>query len=581
MKKALALILAALTLALASCGTNVNPPDTDPVVTEAPETELPETIAPVTEPVTEIPVTVPPETEPPETEPPTLCTATIYGIEFISSATGAPYEDCSFSVSGSKITFGYPLIAPDSDVNNATLRFLTDGIIEDRTYDLRQTHTVTLTDEAGEARQYTLQAKRLNYGVPVVQIYTAESAPILTKTDYVQGTMLIDGHRYPMKIRGRGNASWHHFDKKAYRIKLGEGESLFGLPEDKDWVLVSSHPDKTLIRNSVAHAIAASMEGLEYTPTHTLVNLYINGDYRGVYTIADKIEANRDKLDFSPKAGDTPSAFGGIDIGFLCEIGWDFDGENVYNKDYFDAEKVLRIYVKEPEIPAPNTPELTYTREYIYAMERAIISGNGWQDYIDVDSWVDWFIVTELTFNTESAFYRSCYLWKREGGKLMLGPVWDFDMAFGNHMGDLYEYDGWCTTESTYMYIMENWMNYLLTYEEFTDAVKARWEEKKDELLTVALTAVDKYSTSLEGSWQQNFKKWDVLGRYVGVGSVNPYIYNTYEMQVQYLRDFINQRWAYMDERILRGDITPHRPVVNLPEETEMAATENVESETE
>jgi len=163
----------------------------------------------------------------------------------------------------------------------------------------------------------------------------------------------------------------------------------------------------------------------------------------------------------------------------------------------------------------------------------------------------------------------------------MMGPVWDFDMAFGNHMGDLSGYDGWCTTESTYVYIMENWMNYLLTYEEFTDAVKSRWAEKKDELLAVALDAVDYYSASLEGSWQQNFERWDVLGRYVGVGAVNPYIYDTYEKQVQYLRDFIDQRWAYMDERITNGDITPHRPVVNLPEETEMAATENVESETE
>ena len=88
MKKALALILAALTLALASCSTNVDPPDTDPVVTEAPETELPETIAPVTEPVTEIPVTVPPETEPPETEPVVIASE---GLEFTSLGNGTCY----------------------------------------------------------------------------------------------------------------------------------------------------------------------------------------------------------------------------------------------------------------------------------------------------------------------------------------------------------------------------------------------------------------------------------------------------------------------------------------------------------
>ena len=410
--------------------------------------------------------------------------------------------------------------------------------------------------------------------VPTVEIYTNNNEPILTKTDYVEGVMLIDGVGYEMKIRGRGNASWTTFPKKGYRIKLNSGEPLFGLPKDKDWVLVSSYPDKTLIRNSVAHSIAAVLDGLEYTPTHTLVNFYLNGEYMGIYTIADKIEEDKNKLDFSPKEGDIPSPFGGLDIGFLCEIGWDFDGENVYNKDYFDAEKVVRIYVKEPEITEANTPELTYTREYIYAMERAIIWDADWQDYIDVDSWVDWFIVTELTFNTESAFYRSCYLWKRQGGKLMLGPVWDFDMAFGNHMGDIPGYDGWCTTESSYKYIMENWMNYLLTYEEFTDAIKARWDEKKDELLRVALSAVDEYSEALDGYWQQNFEKWNILKSYVGVGSVNPYVYDTYEKQVQYLRDFISTRWEYMDERITNGDMTPNRPVVIVPDETESEAEE-------
>lgn len=546
MRRLFVVFAAIFLLFLCACG-EVIPAETDVPETNAPETDVPETEIPETD----APETDAPETEIPETEEPILCSATVDGIEFVS-LNGQVYEDCEFEVEGKTIRIGYPLIAGDEDVNNATLRFITDGYIEERTYDLREEHEIILTDSDGNSRKYTLVPYRLSYGVPVMQIYTDGGEPVLTKTDYVHGVMYIDGVAHPMKMKGRGNASWTQFPKKSYRIKLDESTPLFGLPKNRDWVLVSNYADKSLLRNIVAHDIAATLDGLEFTSTHFSVNLYLNGEYLGVYTFADKIEEGKNRLDFSPKENDTPSTFGGLDIGFICEIGWDFDSENIYNRDYFDAEKVVRIYVKEPESEVANTPEFTYAKTYILAMEQAIVNNGDWENYIDVDSWVDWFIATELTFNMESAFYRSCYMWKREGGKLMLGPVWDFDMALGNHYGDIPGYDGWCTTECDYEYLMENWMNYLITYDAFNDLVKERWNEKKDELLRVALESIDSNSAALEGSQQQNFKRWNIMPYHIGAGAVDPAVYNTYEKQVQYLRDFINQRWTYMDERINR-----------------------------
>jgi len=482
----------------------------------------------------------------------------IKGVSLISSETGKAFEDCSCYIRGNRILFGYPLLAGDKDIKEAKLVFETDGKVEDKVYDLGTSNRITVSDSKGEERTYILEAYRITHKLPVMQIYTEENAPILSKTEYVEGTLYIDGTSYPMKVRGRGNASWSTFPKKAYRIKLDNGAPLFGLTKNRDWVLVSNYTDKSLIRNSVAHAMASKLDGLEFTSTHISVDLYLNGIYMGVYTFADKIEEGKGRLDFSPVEGDTPSSFGTVlgvtDIGFLCEVGWDFEGENVYNKDFFDAQKVTRIYVKEPKSEKIYEPEFVYAREYVFATERAIMNNYGWQNYIDVDSWVDWFIITELTFNTESVFYRSTYMWKREGGKLMLGPVWDFDMAFGNHWGDIPGYDGWCTTEFTYIMIEENWMNYLLQYSEFTDAITKRWNEKKDELLKTALEAIDKYSAELEGSQQQNFKKWDIMDEFVGAASVNPYYYDTFEEHVQYLRDFVNSRWKYMDERIASGE---------------------------
>jgi hypothetical protein len=387
----------------------------------------------------------------------------------------------------------------------------------------------------------------MRYNIPLLEIHTDGGAPVVEKNTYIHGALTIDGESYPMQIRGRGNASWNQFPKKAYRIKLDKGESLFGLPKNRDWVLVSSYVDKTMIRNCVAHAIAASLSGLSYMPTHFPVNLYLNGAYMGVYTFADKIEEGKGRLDL----GDPVEGENGVtDVGFLLEFGWDYDQENVYNRDYFDTKYAFRIFVKEPEIQVKNSKEFLIVKNYILNMENAIVRDDGWEDFIDVDSFIDWFIVNELTFNTESSFYRSCYLWREAGGKLKMGPVWDFDMAFGNHLGDLAGYDGWCTTESTYQYISENWMNHLMQYDTFTDRLVARWNEVKEDLRTTALGAVDTYSAMLDGSQQQNFLVWDIMDKRIGMGSVSPSRYDTYEKQVQYLRDFIETRWNYMDARL-------------------------------
>lgn len=409
---------------------------------------------------------------------------------------------------------------------------------------------VTTVDTAAEttiAQTIAPVEPSFAYEVATLNINTDGGVAITSKEEYVHGVLTLGEKTYAMKIRGRGNASWNQFPKKSYRIKLDEGASLFGMPQNRDFVLSSNYADKTLIRNCVAHNVAKSLSGLAYTPTHIPVDLYINGEYLGVYTFADKIEDGSGRLSL----GETVlSDTGEADIGFLLEIGWDYDSENVYNRDYFDTNVLYRIYVKEPEITKVNSPEFRYVKKYVLDTEKAITSDSGWENYIDVDSFIDWLIVNEFTFNTESSFYRSCYLWKAEGGKLCLGPVWDFDMAFGNHKGDIKNYDGWCTTEATYSYVSENWISYLMRYDSFTDRFKARWNEVKHTLLQEALATVDGYSAALDGYQQRNFEKWDIMDKQIGLGNVNPKEYNTYDGQVEYLRNFINTRWNYIDSRI-------------------------------
>jgi len=203
-----------------------------------------------------------------------------------------------------------------------------------------------LTDEKGENRGYYLDVKRMCNDLPVMTLYTEGGKSIDSKEVYTKGTLSIDcsgTEEYinfsfkdkPLGVKGRGNASWNSTDKKSYRLKFDEKVSVLGMEPDKDWVLVSNYFDKSLIRNVVAHELAKQMENLEYTPTHILVDLFINGEYRGVYTVADKIEVSDEKIDIETSDNvENP--------GFLIEIGWDYSAENIYGKDYFDVETIVK-----------------------------------------------------------------------------------------------------------------------------------------------------------------------------------------------------------------------------------------------
>lgn len=406
-----------------------------------------------------------------------------------------------------------------------------------------------------ESRVYKFSEERVKYDIPVLYIDT-DGQSIESKTEYVHGTITLDAsssvsysvcgvYTGEMGIRGRGNASWNTFPKKSYRIKLGEKAKLLGFNSDRDYALVSAYPDKTLIRNTVASSMASLMEHLEYTPVQALVDVFLNGEYIGVYTLSEKIEFGGGKLDYDTSSED--------DTSYLCEVGWDYNDDMVYGKNYFDTSYIERIVIKEPEITEKYSSQVKFLMNYLKKTEAAIEALDGYEEYIDVDSLIDWMIILELTNNTESAFYRSCYFYKPAGGKLKFGPVWDFDMAFGNHRMDNPAYDTFVSVDTPHPYLGVDgttWLTLLMKDESFVQRLKTRWNEKKDELLSTALQEVQTQSALVQRSQVQNFRVWDIMNSQVGESRVNYKVYNTYELQVQYLTDFINTRRNWMDGKL-------------------------------
>lgn len=347
------------------------------------------------------------------------------------------------------------------------------------------------------------------------------------------------------KIRGRGHSTWE-WPKKPYKIKLEEKAPLLGMSAAKEWALIANYADESLMRNLVAFDMAKSLGSFDYTPTAVPVNVYLNGVYQGVYTLGETIEAKdaRLKLDSREDSANT---------GYLLEIGG-ADESDIEGYSCFDLPSgcAIDIAIKAPKNEKLTQENYDYIYKYMCLADEAITTLNGYETYIDVDSFIDWFILHELTYNLDSCFHRSCYITKDRGGKLKMGPVWDFDLAFGNMYMDAPDYDDWATVGSSNSdsYIGINWYNYLLADPAFRERARARWDEIKDELLETGRGSADKWQDLIASSADMNFEIWDTLSIANGFQPISMKNINTFSEQVAYLRRFITKRYEWIDENL-------------------------------
>lgn len=382
-----------------------------------------------------------------------------------------------------------------------------------------------------------------------------ECAADIDRNEYAECTIQIDStmteeyaSTLPLAatIRGRGHSTWD-WPKKPYRIKLSEKESLLGMTASKNWALIANYADESLMRNTVAFSMAEYLGSFEFTPKLVSVSLYLNGVYQGVYTLGEMVESKSSRLDLDYRE-DSPNT------GYLLEVGGansEFDQKGL---EYFDLPSGC---AKDILIKAPSDEKLTqenydYIYKYLCLADEAITTLSGYETYIDVDSFIDWFLLHELTYNLDSCFHRSCFMYKDRGGKLKMGPVWDFDLAFGNLYYDNPKYDDWATVGSSNSnsYIDVNWFNYLLNDPKFRDKARARWAEVNDGLLECAYSAVDGNKKLLSAPAADNFAVWDTLRIANGYQPANMGNYSTYNEQVAYLRRFITNRAKWIDENL-------------------------------
>lgn len=218
----------------------------------------------------------------------------------------------------------------------------------------------------------------------------------------------------PAEIKLRGNSS-KEVDKKAYTVKFEADHGLLGMEPGRKWALVSDPFDKSLLRPAVGLEFAKAL-GIDYTPDFRLSQVWLNGDYMGVYTVMEPIEEGEGRVEIDTAEGD-----------FLLERNIGRYEEDVV---YIDSPLGIRFEFNEPDEPEQEQMELC--RTLLQGAEEAICSGDHreYEEFIDVDSFVDFYVFNELVKDVDFGEYSTRYYFR--GGVLHAGPPWDLDLTMGN-----------------------------------------------------------------------------------------------------------------------------------------------------
>ncbi|MDR2090611.1 MAG: CotH kinase family protein [Clostridiales bacterium] len=385
--------------------------------------------------------------------------------------------------------------------------------------------------------------------VPTVTIDT-ETSPNITKPFYAAGRLSIecendafDLKNVKMEMRLRGSNSMS-YDKKSYKVKFDKkNTSVFGSSGNKNYALVANYLDRSLMRNYVSYLSASVLDGFDFSPAFRFVDLVLNGEKQGLYLLTETIEASdvRVDLDENPAAAD-------YDTGFIIEMTSSREGKE--NLDYIVIDETI-YEIQYPKIDDDGIDPklygfiLDYIADYVHRVDTAVNGGDyaRFLELCDEDSFADFLIVQEFSKNIDARSNgRSIYMYKKPGGKMFMGPVWDFDQTYGTYEdGGPEEY--WASVKYG---LYEN----LLKNPDFRAKYKSRYTAFFETKLRYILNAADAVVWYIYPSAKENFEIWDeCLSPDAPINSKLNHL-TSFGEHYGYVRYFIETRAKWMLEQL-------------------------------
>lgn len=413
--------------------------------------------------------------------------------------------------------------------------------------------------------------------LPTLSIHVKDNIlPTVRGEDFTSNSVLIyeDGtmlQEYPIQFRVRGNFSSTH-ENKAFRMKYDDGKSHHVMRGGKNespakckkWVLINSYRDKTLMRNPVAWAMSKRGE-LQWTPWSQVVDLVVNGDYRGTYTLADAVTIDKNRIRITEMTE--------TDIeGEALTGGYYIEADNNYSREtyHFMSSHGNTMSVHEPDEDIMQPAQFQYIQNTWNNMEGIVFGKNytdpeaGLRSVVDVESFLRWFLISEFNGNTDMIC--QVFLYKERGDDhFYTGPVWDADLALEN---DITTYPANERMDWTYKVRQTGQYSQLVSRILSDPSVFAQLQEiwaklrKKGAFNPEDVAAdVDSLRREIRESANLNFTRWPYLNQEL---SLNPQVPGSWELEVDRVRDYVYNRVAWMDEMLSYGTLRKENGIYQI-----------------
>ena len=469
------------------------------------------------------------------------------------------------------------------------------------------------------------------YDLPIIFVDTKQKCLDKNVTDKIPATMRVlddktnnvadsaKGTLYDIGIKVRGQSS-AMFPKPGYSVEIrddkGEGMdvSMFGLPPADDWVFHGPYVDKSMLRNALAYWLFR--QAGRYAPRTKHFDLYINGVYRGVYVMVEKIKRGKYRVNVS-KLKETDIAGDSLTGGYIWafdKVGTNTGGAGNNNKGGIDAEGFntsdgLNVILHYPKKANIQKQQEEYLKKYLNDLEALFKNGkngDGFEKYVDLGSALDYVLHQEITNNGDS-YWCSFFLHKPKDktkngvfteGKVTLGPPWDFNLAMSNGgmmgfggSGNSWQIESSSKSGNGGMWgmgggslIAPKWLTGMWKRSDYQSELKKRWAELRSGVWhTKVMDAyLDSMKTYLTKAADRNFKRWPNLGQNSGQNDPDPEPMkyctsqgggygmgmggnnaDTWDGEVEHLRKKMKERMQWMDQKL--GFTEPANPIVTEP----------------
>ncbi len=381
--------------------------------------------------------------------------------------------------------------------------------------------------------------------MPILSITTETGADVQSKEVYIKGSVSLANcdARYAIndmdiEIRGRGNNSWL-YRKKSYRIKFSRKTNFMGVAKEgnKSWNLIANHCDQTLLRNYTALKFAGMMPGIDFSPACVNVEVYLNGEYRGVYLMCEAIQIKDGRVDIA----DNPEA--GTDIGYLMQM-TRYAEEPAFGAGDRDYEIKSDLSTDD----SLRSKQYSYIQDYVDRCYQAIESGDKRkiQSLIDLDSLIDTYIVEEMVKNLDVG-WDSFYLYKEEGGKLYFGPIWDFDLSLGN-ANEGCEYPTELYAARNIMGQSNPWYYSMMSHDWIRELVAERYHSPEvQEVINSLHDMIQAEVDANYNSLKRNFERWQIFGEPQNREPEAIVQLKNYDQHYKYLLSWLDDRIDFMN----------------------------------